>query len=67
MSRYKAGFINHGTVAILGQVHFFWRFPDGSVGKSPPAVQETQEMRVRFLGQEEPLEEEMTAHSSILA
>ena len=26
-----------------------------------------QETRVRFLGQEDPLEEEMTAHSSILA
>ena len=29
-----------------------------------PAVQETQ---VRFLGQEDPLEEEMATHSSILA
>ena len=29
-----------------------------------PAMQETQ---VRFLGQEDPLEKEMTAHSSILA
>ena len=26
-----------------------------------------QETRVRFLGQEDPLEEEMAAHSSILA
>jgi len=26
-----------------------------------------RETRVRFLGQEDPLEEEMTAHSSILA
>ena len=31
--------------------------------KNPPAMQETQ---VRSLGQEDPLEEEMTAHSSIL-
>ena len=30
-------------------------------------MQETQEMRVRFVGQEDPLEEEMTIHSSILA
>ena len=30
-------------------------------------MQETQEMRVRFVGQEDPLEEEMTTHSSILA
>ena len=32
--------------------------------KSLPAMQETQ---VRSLGQEDPLEKEMTAHSSILA
>ena len=32
--------------------------------KNPPAGQETQ---LRSLGQEDPLEEEMAAHSSILA
>ena len=35
--------------------------------KKLPAVQETQEMRVQSLGQEDPLEEEMAIHSSILA
>ena len=35
--------------------------------KNPPAMQETQETWVGSLGQEDPLEEEMTAHSSILA
>ena len=30
-------------------------------------MQETQEMQVRSLGQEDPLEEGMTTHSSILA
>ena len=30
-------------------------------------VQETQEMHIRSLGQEDPLEEEVAAHSSILA
>ena len=30
-------------------------------------MQETQEMWVRYLGQEDPLEEEMATHSSILA
>ena len=30
-------------------------------------MQESQEMRVRSLGQEDPLEEEMAPHSSILA
>ena len=32
--------------------------------KNPPAMQETL---VRFLGWEDPLEEDMTTHSSILA
>ena len=32
-----------------------------------PALQETQETRVQSLGQEDPLEEGMTTHSSILA
>ena len=32
--------------------------------KNPPAIQET---RVQFLGQEDPLEKGMAAHSSILA
>ena len=39
-------------------------FPDGSVIKNPPAMQETQ---VRSLGQEDPLEMGMATHSSILA
>ena len=35
--------------------------------KNPPANQEMPEMRVRSLGQEDPLEPEMATHSSILA
>ena len=35
--------------------------------KKPPAMQEPQETRVQFLGGEDPLEEGMAAHSSILA
>ena len=35
--------------------------------ENPPALQETQETRVQSLGQEDPLEEGMTTHSSILA
>ena len=42
-------------------------FPSGSVVKTLPAMQETQEMQVQFLGQEDPLEEGMTTHSSIAA
>ena len=30
-------------------------------------MQETEEMQIQFLGQEDPLEEGMTTHSSILA
>ena len=41
--------------------------PGGSAVKNPPAMQEPQEPRVRSLGQEDPLEEGMTIHSSILA
>ena len=33
--------------------------------KNPPAMQETQEMQVWILGQEDPLEEEMATHSTI--
>ena len=39
-------------------------FPSGSAVKNPPAM---KEMWVRFLGWEDPLEEEMETHSSILA
>ena len=35
--------------------------------KNLPAMQETQKTWVRSLGQEDPLEEEMATHSSILA
>ena len=36
-------------------------------GKYLPAMQETQETWIRSLGQEDPLEDETAAHSSILA
>jgi len=39
----------------------------GSVVKNLPVVQETQEMMVCYLGLEDPLEEGMATHSSILA
>ena len=35
--------------------------------KNLPAMQETPEIQVRSLGREDPLEEEMLTHSSILA
>ena len=39
-------------------------FPGGSAVKNPPAIQEVQ---VRSLGQEDPLEDGMATHSTILA
>ena len=42
-------------------------FPDGSAVKNPPAMQEIQEMWVRSLGWEDPLEEGMAAHLGVLA
>ena len=41
--------------------------PGDSVIKNPPAVQETQETWVPFLGGEDLLEKEMATHSSVLA
>ena len=35
--------------------------------QNPPVIQGTQEMRVQSLDREDPLEEGMAAHSSILA
>ena len=42
-------------------------FPGGSMVKNKPAMQETQEIQVRSLAQEDSLEKEMATHSSILA
>ena len=42
-------------------------FPGGSAVKNPPAMQESQEARVQSLGWEDPLEEGIGTHSSILA
>ena len=42
-------------------------FPGGSAAKNLPAMQQPQETLVRSLGQEDPLEEGMATHSSVLA
>ena len=42
-------------------------FPSGSVVKNLPAIQESQEMWVRFLGRKDAREESMATHSSVLA
>ena len=41
--------------------------PGGSGIKNPPAMQQTQEMQVPLLSQEDPLEMEMATRSSNLA
>ena len=42
-------------------------FPGGSTVKNLPAVQKRKEILVQSLGREDPLEEGMATHSSILA
>ena len=52
------------TRSHMSQLYIYMGFPGSSAGKESAAVQETP---VGFLGQEDPLEEEMATHSSILA
>ena len=47
-------------------VNSCWASPGGLVVNNSPALQELQEMWVRFLDWEDPLEEGMATHSSIL-
>ena len=42
-------------------------FPGGSAVDTVPAMQESQETQIRSLGGEDPLEEGLATHSSILA
>ena len=44
-----------------------FHFTTSSVVKNPPAMQEMQEMQVQSLSWEDPLENEIATHSSILA
>ena len=46
---------------------YVWDFPGGLVLKKLPAMQKMQETWVRLLGWDDPLEEGMATHSSILA
>ena len=46
---------------------YLWASPHEAAVKNPSVIQETQEMQVWSLGREDPLEEEMASHSSILA
>ena len=51
-------------ICSLGPKVTWVGFPSGSDVKNPPSM---QEMQVRSLGWEDPLEEGMATHSSILA
>ena len=52
---------------IYYEVKYNTGFPDGSAVKECLPMQETQETQVWSLGWEDPLEEAMAPHSSILA
>ena len=47
--------------------HANWGFPGGSAVNNWPVMQKTQDTQVQSLGREDPLEEGMATHSSILA
>ena len=50
------------------QLHPGWGFPGGASDEEPACQRRRHiEARVRFLGQEDPLEEDMATQSSILA
>ena len=61
------GFIIFQEYNTIKQIYKSTASPVAPWCKNLPATQETQEMRVRSLGQEDPLEEEMATHPSILA
>ena len=50
--------------SLIDKFLILWGFP---VEKNPPANAKDQETQVRPLGREDPLEEEVAPHSSILA
>ena len=52
---------------IIDNIGEVWASPVTQQVKNPLAMQETQETQVLSLGQEDPLEEEIASHSSILA
>ena len=55
------------TLSVLQLSLSLAGLPQWLSGKDSPAIQETQEMVVRSLGWEDPLEEEMATCSNILA
>ena len=51
-------------ILLPGASMYTWASPVAQLVKNPPAM---QEIPVQFLGREDPLEEGMATHSSILA
>ena len=66
VSALRIAHFRQGTF-IWGHAGGYLGFPCGSAVKNLPAVQEPPETRVPSLGEEDPLEEGMATHSSILA
>ena len=60
-------FILKYTYTVLPCFSALLGFPGGSVIKNLLAMQESKEIRVRSLGQEDPLEEGMTTYSNLFA
>ena len=54
-----------GKVVWWEMSRYKWASPIAQLVKNPPAMQETEDMWVQSLGQEDPLENEMATHSSI--
>ena len=54
-------------ICIHTHPHIIWGLPGGSAVKNPPAIRELQEMWVRSLCEEDPLEDGMATRPSILA
>ena len=58
-------FIGTGLMKIA-TTSIFKGFPGGSAVENLPTMQELQEVQVQSLGQEDPLEEDLATHSSML-
>ena len=59
--------LNLKTMVHSGCITLHWASQVVFIVKNPPAMQETQETRVQSLGGEDPREEGIATHSSILA
>ena len=64
MSRFVMAFLPRSKRLLMSWLQ---GFPDGSAVNNLPVMQEFQEIKIQSLGWEDPLEEDMATHSSILA